>query len=186
MGSEMCIRDRSNHVNCVPLEEDDARVYVMDSNAKKRSADYYTTLYKTIKDPSFMDNLFSFLSDRVYNPQKMTQLVETKARERLLNRTRSPTGRAFFAAKDALEGLPFTHDMLESYMATHLNIHGNDMMSVNSGELNHLKVANLSQAKIVKLDDATTTTVQAFGLDTEVNTTNINAQLKEAQGKLVI
>ena len=175
----------SNHVNCVPIEQDDERVYVMDSFAQKRSPDYYDNLYAAINDPTFMDNVFSYLKDWHYNPQDMKHLIKTPARQRLLDNTQSATARAFFSAQRCIEGAPFTPDMLESYMATFMNMLGDGMVShTNSGELNHLKTAHLSQPVVVTLDDGTKTSVRRFGSSIP-DITDIDSQLKATQRKLV-
>lgn len=174
----------SNHRNCVPIEHDDERIYVMDSNATKRSPQYYMGLKKHMATEGFMDNVYSLLKDRRYEVQNMYHLIKTPARQRLLDNTQSSTARAFFSAQRCIEGAPFTPDMLESYMATFMNMLGDGMVShTNNGELNHLKTAHLSQPVVVTLDDGTKTSVRRFGSSVP-DITDIDAQLKATQRKL--
>lgn len=130
---------QSNHVNGLVIDKDDSRIQPFINRERPQSRSYYDTLYGALKDPKFINHVYTYLSRYPVNTTTLMHSTDTPDRRRVVSSTESATEMAFNQFRDVIYGCEgvFTRKMLFEFMTyyiTTLNRSGESTATYNPKE----------------------------------------------------
>lgn len=130
---------QSNHVNGLVIDKDDSRIQPFINRERPQPREYYDTLYASLKDPGFIDHVYTWLTHYPVDTTRLMHSTDTPDRRRVVSSTESATEMAFNQFRDIIYGCEgvFTRKMLFEFLSfyiTALNRSGESTATYNPKE----------------------------------------------------
>lgn len=130
---------QSNHVNGLVIDKDDSRIQPFINRERPRARKYYDDLYASLKDPGFIDHVYTWLMRYPVDTAALMHSTDTPDRQRVVSSTESATEMAFNQFRDIIYGCEgvFTRKMLFEFLShyiTALNRSGESTATYNPKE----------------------------------------------------
>lgn len=130
---------QSNHVNGLVIDKDDSRIQPFINRERPQARKYYDDLYASLKDPGFIDHVYTWLTRYPVDTAALMHSTDTPDRQRVVSSTESATEMAFNQFRDIIYGCNgvFTRKMLFEFLSfyiTALNRSGESTATYNPKE----------------------------------------------------
>lgn len=146
---------QSNHIEGLAIDELDNRIECFINNQRPKSSGYYDEIYRKLQDDHFINQVYSYLSE--YNYQKrmisdnwLRTSRRTKARQLVIQSSKSQTSMGFYQFKVIVCDDFFTDSLLGRFMLAHIVIKTDSTThSFNQNKVDSLEIMQLKKEQIV-------------------------------------